>query len=127
MGAFKQLLADHQLTPEALQRLSHQLEAWQEEDKALARERFEKRRDKERKDKPYAELGIGKPRSGRGVSEQQLKAALEDVPLPTKVRGKLLRVVNAALEKKGAKPVDMKALFGEVLARKGEASKAKAA
>ncbi|HEX8536582.1 MAG TPA: hypothetical protein VF664_03905, partial [Cystobacter sp.] len=86
----------------------------------------DKRRDKEKQGKPYAELGIGKPKSGRGVSEQQVHAALEDKPLPPKVRGKLVRAVNAVLSKKGGSAVTFQALFGEVAAQKGAAVKAKA-
>jgi hypothetical protein len=124
MGTFKQFLNDQQLQPEALVRLSSQLEARAEEDRKLAKQRSDKRRDKEKQGKPYAELGIGKPRSGRGVSVQQVHAALEDKPLSPKVRGKLVRAVNAVLGKKGGQQADFKALFGEVPARKGPAAKA---
>ncbi len=124
MGTFKQFLNDQQLQPEALVRLSSQLEARAEEDRKLAKQRSDKRRDKEKQGKPYAELGIGKPRSGRGVSVQQVHAALEDKPLSPKVRGKLVRAVNAVLSKKGGGTVDSKALFGDVAVRKGAAAKA---
>ncbi|WP_257458521.1 hypothetical protein [Archangium lipolyticum] len=124
MGTFKQFLNDQQVKPEALVRLSSQLEARDEADRKLAKQRSDKRRDKENQTKPYAELGIGKPKSGRGVSVQQVQAALEDKPLSPKVRGKLVRAVNAVLGKKGGQQVDFKALFGEVAARKGAAAKA---
>jgi hypothetical protein len=124
MGTFKQFLDEKQLTPETLVRLSSQLEFRAEDDRKLAKQRSDKRRDKENQGKPYAELGIGKPRSGRGVSVQQVNAALADQPLPPKVRGKLVRVVNAVLSKKGGGTVDSKALFGEVPVRKGTPAKA---
>ena len=124
MGTFKQFLDQKQLKPETLVRLSGQLEARAEDDRKLAKQRSDKRRDNENKTKPYAELGIGKPKSGRGVSVQQVTAALEDKPLPAKVRGKLVRAVNAELSKKGGQPVDSQALFGEVPVRKGTAAKA---
>ncbi len=124
MGTFKQFLDEKQLKPETLVRLSSQLEARAEDDRKLAKQRSDKRRDKEKQGKPYAELGLGKPKSGRGVSVQQVTAALEDQPLPPKVRGKLVRAVNAVLSKKGAQPVDFKALFGDVAVRKGAAAKA---
>ena len=127
MGTFKQFLSDKQLEPQTLVRLSDQLEARAEEDRKLAKQRSDKRRDKEKQTKPYAELGIGKPKSGRGVSLQQVSAALEDQPLSPKVRGKLVRAVNAVLSKKGGGAVDPQALFGPVPARKGAATKAKAA
>lgn len=124
MGTFKQFLNDKQVKPETLVRLSSQLEARAEDDRKLAKQRSDKRRDKDKQGKPYAELGIGKPKSGRGVSVQQVNAALEDQSLPPKVRGKLVRAVNAALGKQGGPAVDFKALFGEVPARKGAAAKA---
>ncbi|MGZ3461676.1 MAG: hypothetical protein ACXU86_24560 [Archangium sp.] len=124
MGTFKQFLDEKQLKPETLVRVSSQLEARAEDDRKLAKQRSDKRRDKEKQGKPYAELGIGKPKSGRGVSVQQVSAALEDQPLPPKVRSKLVRAVNAVLSKKGGQPVDFKALFGEVPARRGAAAKA---
>lgn len=124
MGSFKQFLSDKQLEPQTLVRLSDQLEARAEEDRKLAKQRSDKRRDKEKQGKPYAELGIGKPKSGRGVSLQQVNAALEDQPLSPKVRGKLVRAVNAVLSRKGGGTVDSQALFGQVPARKGAAAKA---
>ncbi|QRK07725.1 hypothetical protein JQX13_48385 [Archangium violaceum] len=124
MGTFKQFLSDQKLEPKTLVRLSSQLESRSEEDRKLAKQRSDKRRDKEKQGKPYAELGIGKPKSGRGVSVQQVNAALEDQPLPAKVRGKLVRAVNAVLSKKGGPPADFKSLFGEVPVRKGTAAKA---
>ncbi len=124
MGTFKQFLDAQQLEPRTLVRLSSQLEARSDADRKLAKQRSDKRRDKEKQGKPYAELGIGKPKSGRGVSVQQVNAALEDQPLPPKVRGKLVRAVNAVLSKKGGSPVDFKSLFGEVPVRKGTAAKA---
>ncbi|WNG59075.1 hypothetical protein F0U59_33355 [Archangium gephyra] len=124
MGTFKQFLDEKQLKPETLVRLSSQLEARAEDDRKLVQQRSDKRRDKEKQTRPYAELGIGKPKSGRGVSVQQVNAALEDQPLPPKVRGKLVRAVNAVLSKKGGPAVDFKALFGDVPVRKGAAAKA---
>ncbi len=126
MGTFKQFLDAQQLEPKTLVRLSSQLEARANEDRVLARQRSDKRRDKERQTKPYAELGIGKPRSGRGVSVQQVQAALEDRPLPVKVRGKLVRAVNAGVGKKGGAAVTFQSLFGDVAAQKGTSAKAKA-
>ncbi|EPX55391.1 hypothetical protein D187_009002 [Cystobacter fuscus DSM 2262] len=126
MGTFKQFLDAQQLEPRTLVRLSSQLEARSDADRKLVKQRSDKRRDKEKQARPYAELGIGKPKSGRGVSEQQVTAALEDKPLPPKVRGKLVRAVNAVLSKKGGAAVTFQALFGEVSAQKGAAAKAKA-
>ncbi|RKG54900.1 hypothetical protein D7X30_27420 [Corallococcus sp. AB011P] len=117
MGTFQQFLDSQKLSPAVLLRRSQQLEARTEEDRVLERKRSTRRRDKEQK--PYAELGLGRPRSGRGLSEQQLTAAREDKPLSPRVRSKLVRAVNALLTKAGATAVDAKALFGDVPARVG--------
>ncbi|MET0405528.1 MAG: hypothetical protein ABW123_24130 [Cystobacter sp.] len=126
MGTFKQFLEGQGLEARTLVRLSSQLEARGDEDRTLAKKRSDKRRDKETQGKPYADLGLGKPRSGRGVSARQVAAALADQPLPPKVRGKLVRAVNAGVGKKGGAAVTFQALFGEVAAQKGAATKAKA-
>jgi hypothetical protein len=124
MGTFKQFLTDKQLPAETVVRVSSQLEARSEEDRLLSQKRWAKRQDKEAQTKKYEELGLQKPKSGRGVSLQQVNAALEDTPLPPKVRGKLVRAVNAVLAKKGGAGVDTQALFGEVPARRGASPKA---
>lgn len=123
MGTFRQFLTEQQLTPDTLHRFSQRLEAHSADDRTLEQKRWARRRDKEQQTKPYAELGIGKPKSGRAVSLQQLASALEDKPLPPRVRGKIVRVVNAVLTKKGAPAVDAKALFGDVTVRRGKAKK----
>ncbi|NMO18433.1 hypothetical protein HPC49_11530 [Pyxidicoccus fallax] len=123
MGAFQQFLNEKQITPDTLLRLSRQLEAHGDTDRVLVRKRADKRRDKEKQGKSYQELELGKPKSGRGVSTQQLQAALGDQPLPTRVRGKLVRAVNAVLTKKGGGAVDAAALFGAVPVRKGDSAK----
>lgn len=124
MGTFQQFLTDKQLDTTALVRLSAQLEAHTDADQALRQKRWAKRRDKDQQAKTYAELDIGKPKSGRGVSSRQLQAALEDRPLPPRVRAKITRAVNALLTKKGAAPVASGALFGEIKPRAGAKAKA---
>ncbi|MCK8496724.1 hypothetical protein [Myxococcus fulvus] len=123
MGTFQQFLTEKQIASDALLRLSHQLEAQGSDGRALARKRTSKRRDKETQGKSYTELSLAKPKSGRGVSSQQLQAALEDKPLPRKVRGKLVRAINAVLSKKGGAAVDSKALFGDTAIRSGAPAK----
>lgn len=124
MGAFQQFLTQKQLDTTALARFSAQLEAHTDADQALSQKRWAKRRDKDNQAKSYAELNIGKPKSGRGVSAQQLQAALADQPLPPRVRAKITRAVNALLAKKGAEPVASGALFGDIKPRAGAKPKA---
>ena len=124
MGSFQQFLNDKQIDTKAITRLSAQLEAHSEADVALVRKRWAKRRDKDTQGKSYTELGIAKPRSGRGVSEQQLRAAIAEQPLPPRVRGKIVRAVNALLGKKGGESVTHATLFGDIKPRQGAKPKA---
>jgi hypothetical protein len=124
MGTFQQFLDDKKIDLTVLARRSAQLEAHSDEDRLLAQKRWAKRHDKENQAKPYSELGLGKPKSGRGVSAQQLQAALADQPLPPRVRGKIVRAVNALLTQKGGAPVLPAALFGDIKPRTGPKAKA---
>ena len=68
-----------------------------------------------------------KPKSGRGVTEKHLAAALAGKALPKKVRGKFLRAANALLEKKKEPAATMQDLFGDVKAIAGKKPTAAAA
>jgi hypothetical protein len=124
MGTFQQFLTQQQLDTRAVVRLSAQLEGHSDGDRLLEHKRWNKRRDKDSQGKSYAELGIGKPKSGRGASERQLQAALSDQPLSPRVRGKIVRAVNALLTRKGASPVAPAALFGDIKPRRNAQAKA---
>ncbi|MFP2905166.1 hypothetical protein ACLESD_08935 [Pyxidicoccus sp. 3LFB2] len=123
MGAFQQFLNEKKISSDTLLRLSQQLESQADADRVLARKRAGKRREKDTQGKSYAELKLDKPKSGRGISAQQLQAALGDQPLPPRVRGKLVRAVNAVLTKQGGGAVQAPALFGEVPVRRGDTAK----
>lgn len=124
MGMFQQFLSDKKIELTTLARRSSQLEAHAEEDRLLAQKRWAKRRDKENQPKSYQDLGLGKPKSGRGVSPQQLQAALADQPLPPRVRGKIVRAVNALVTQAGGAPVSPGELFGDIKPRSGPKPKA---
>ncbi|ADO72938.1 hypothetical protein [Stigmatella aurantiaca] len=124
MGSFQQFLNDQKIDPRTLVRLSARLERHSDEDRLLEHKRWAKRRDKDTQGKSYAELGLGKPKSGRGVSDRQLHAALSDQPLPPRVRGKIVRAVNALLTQKGAQPIVPAALFGDIKPRQNAPAKA---
>ncbi|MDC0708500.1 hypothetical protein POL68_08470 [Stigmatella sp. ncwal1] len=124
MGTFQQFLNDQKIEPRTLVRLSAQLESHSDEDRLLEHKRWAKRQDKDTQGKSYSELGIGKPKSGRGVSERQLHAAISDQSLPPRVRGKIVRAVNALLTKKGAPTVVPASLFGDIKPRQNASAKA---
>lgn len=123
MSHLQTFLDTHQLSPAALLRASSQLEAHRLEDRVLARQRAQQRHRSPGAKEP-AQLNLAKPRSGRPLSAQQLSAALVARPLPPKVRGKLLRAVNALLARRGVEPVQAPALFGPVPVRRGATARA---
>ena len=123
MGSFQQFLTDKNITSETLLRLSRQLESRGSEGRVLSRKRVARRRDKDAQGKSYESLSLAKPKSGRGLSVQQLQAALGDRPLPARVRGKLVRAVNAVLGTLGGSPVEAPALFGSSPVRRGVSAK----
>jgi hypothetical protein len=123
MGAFSDFFSSSGLDPKAVMSASSRLEAQSKEGRALSTKRVAKRRTA--KDKSYADAGVAKPPRGRGFSESHLKNAMADRPVTVKVRSKILRAVNDRLAKAGKPAVEMKAVFGEVPAAKGESTKAK--
>jgi hypothetical protein len=54
------------------------------------------------------------------VSVSHIKQALEDLPLPRKVRAKMVRALTALVAKKGGSSLDTKAVFGAVPVKKGK-------
>lgn len=127
MGTLKTFLDAKSITPKQVATTSHRIETWDHESRVLLVKRAAKRRDKEQVKAKYAELNIGKPAQlGRGVSENQVTAAMGDLPVPRKVRSKIVRAVNAILVKKGQPAADHKALFEGTTAKAGKKPKEKA-
>ncbi|MCI0574113.1 MAG: hypothetical protein L0Y66_25540 [Myxococcaceae bacterium] len=123
MGAFADFFSSSGLDPKKVLRTSTRLEAQSLEGRVLSQKRANKRRTA--KDKSYADAGIAKPPRGRGFGASHFKNAMADRPVPVKVRSKLLKAINEQLAKAKKPAVDMKAVFGDVAAAKGESSKAK--
>jgi hypothetical protein len=115
MGRLAEVMKEHSLTTAARVRASDGLEGHQEADTRLKERRLRKRQTKP--DGTYAAENLAKPRSGRGVSAKQAAAALEDRPLPRKVRSKVTRALNTLLAKKGQAALETAALFAGVPAR----------
>jgi hypothetical protein len=74
-------------------------------------------------DKPYLELNLLKPKSDRALSESQVASAVNDKPLPKKVRAKVLRAINMLLTTKKQAAVDMKAIFEGTTIKPGKKAK----
>lgn len=124
MGALKTLIDSKGIKAEHLVIASHRVEAGGSEARIILVKRAEKRRTKN--EKSYADLGLNKPKSNRGLSHNQVLAAVSDKPVSAKVRSKVLRAVNAVLATKKQPAVDMKALFEGVAAKPGKKAKAEA-
>ena len=124
MGTLQELIHSKGILPDAIVAISQKLEASRLSDRKLLQQRATKRRGKETASKPYAELNIAKPRSGRGLSAAAVAAALNEQALTVRQRGKMLRAVNALLQKKKEAAVDMKTLFGDSPKKEGKKPKA---
>lgn len=85
---------------------SHKLETLRPEDKEI---KLNKRRAKGGDE--AAKKEERKPRSGRAVTPRAIEAALAGKAISGPTKQRILRAVNALLEKKKADKVDLKALF----------------
>ncbi len=118
MGTLKTFIDSKGITPKAISTASRRVEAGGNEARSVQSARSKKRRLK--MDKPYAELNMPKPKSDRALSESQVAGAVNDMPLPKKVRAKVLRAINALLATKKEPAIDMKALFEGVAVKPGK-------
>ncbi len=126
MGTFKSFIESKGIKGEELVGVSRTSEHWGNEGRALISKRAAKRRTAA--DKKYEELNLKKPAAGRGVSLQQVQAAIEGKAQPRKVRSKLFKAVNAWLAaKKQPAVTEFKVLFEGTEVKKGKAPKAAAA
>ncbi|MCL2178818.1 MAG: hypothetical protein FWC28_04900 [Proteobacteria bacterium] len=123
MGTLQAFIHSKGILANSIVAVSQKLEATQLKDNNLLQQRATKRRNKELAPKTYAELNIAKPRSGRGLSAATVASALNEQPLSVRQRSKMLRAVNALLQKNKETAVDMKTLFGDT--PKKETKKAK--
>lgn len=124
MGTLKSFLDSKGITEQQLVTVSRRIETNDEPTRALLVKRAGKRRGKETATKKYAELDIAKPKTlGRGVSHQQLSAAVNDRPVSKRVRTKILRAVNTVLGSKKDAAAEMKTIFEGVTARAGKKPK----
>jgi hypothetical protein len=121
MGTLKTFIDSKGITPKAIFVASRRVEAGGNEARTAQSARTKKRRLK--LDKPYAELNLVKPKSDRPLSDVQINSAVNDKPLPKKVRAKVLRAINALLESKKQPAVDMKAIFEGTAAKPGKKPK----
>lgn len=127
MGTFKSFIEGKGITAEALVGVSGSLEHWGNDGRKLMNARVAKRKG-ENKDKKYEELNLKKASLGRGVSAQQVAAAIEGKSQPRKVRTKLFRAVNQVLAaKKQPAVTDFKVLFEGSEVKKGKKPKEAAA
>ncbi len=123
MGTLKTFVDSKGITEKHVLFASNRTEQGGNASRKLRDARVKKRRSKELAEKKYAELNLAKPKTMRGLSSQQWKAALADKPMSTRVRAKILRAVNAVLSTKKQAAVDMKALFEGTTVRAGKKPK----
>ena len=127
MSRLSEFIAENEITVEALLSASRRIERHTKSDRELKLRRKQLRMtlkkgdagekeltDDEKKRDLYQRSGIAKPRSGRPLTRNIINAALAGKPVTRKSRSKILAAVNAVLEKKNAKKVDLAELFGDV-------------
>lgn len=103
---FQSFLNQNKLNPQRVVAVSHKLETLRKEDRNLKLERV-----RNKKAEGGEKKEVGKPRSGRPVTERAMNAAMKggEISGPTKQR--ILRAVNYLLEQKKKDKVELKALF----------------
>ncbi len=124
MGTLKTYIDSKGITSKAIAIASRRVEAGGNEARSAQSARTKKRRLT--KEKTYAELNLAKPKSDRALSQSQVDGALNDKPLPKKVRAKVLRAINAVLATKKETAIEMKAIFEGVAVKPGKKKKEEA-
>jgi hypothetical protein len=112
MSRFADYVQSKNLSVDRIFHCSARIERHRAEDRKLRLRREELRRSG--KGNGYAEAGIGKPRSGRGVNRQHIEAAVAGQPLSSHLRAKLGRALAALAAIDGAAPPELHELFGDV-------------
>ncbi|HSQ63209.1 MAG TPA: hypothetical protein VLM85_08330 [Polyangiaceae bacterium] len=100
-------LASKKIDPRRLLAASHRIETLTGEDRKI---KLNRRRAKG-EGAEAAPKEERKPRSGRGVTERALAAALKGGTLSGPTKTRILRAVNHLLEQKKAEKVDLRTLF----------------
>lgn len=108
MSKFSEFLQGNKIDPRRVAASSVFLEKLRPEDRAS---KLQKRQAKGKEGGAAPAEGASKPRSGRPVTPQLLKKALEGKPVTGPAKTRLLRAVNRLLEQKKKDPVDLRALF----------------
>lgn len=102
-------LTENKLNPQRLLAVSHKLETLQKEDRTI---KLEKRRAKSGEGGGEGEKKeLGKPRSGRPVTQVALDRALKGEAVSGPSKQRILRAVNYLLEQKKKDKVELRALF----------------
>jgi hypothetical protein len=103
-------LADNKIDQRQLLAVSHKLESLRAEDRAirLTKKRGAKSEDAAAKEKAKS---AGKGRSGRPLNASTLAKVFASTPVPGPTRTRVLRAVNALLERRKKDKVELSALF----------------
>ncbi len=125
MSQFAEYVQSKNLSVERIFHCSARIERHRAEDWKLRLRREALRRSG--KGNGYAEAGIAKPRSGRGVNRQHIDAAIVGQPLSSHLRAKLGRALAALAAIDGAAPPELRELFGDVQSHHHDSTPAVAA
>jgi hypothetical protein len=102
-------LGEKKIDPRRILAASHDLERLRPEDRRIRLTQRQARKSEDGK-KPE---GLGKPRSGKPVTEIGLSRALAGTPVSGPTKTRILRAVNRILEQKKQEAVTLTALFDQ--------------
>ncbi len=105
---FSEFLEGKKIDPRRVAAASQALEKLRPEDRAL---RLKKRNSRSAEGGAEKTEAGPKPRSGRPVTPQLLRNAIEGKPVTGPAKTRLVRAVNRVLEQKKQDPIDIRALF----------------
>jgi len=107
MTKLKTFLDDNKIDQRRVLIASKQLEKLRREDRQIKLAQAKARKSDDAK----APEGLGKPRTGRPVTEVGLNSALEGDKVSGPMKSRILRAVNRVLEQKKKDPVTIDTLF----------------
>jgi hypothetical protein len=111
MSKFQKFLDENKLDPRRIVAVSRELEKHGREDREIRLLRRQAKASEKKLEGAAAEKAAKKPRSGRPITERQIRDAREGKPLPGPAKTRLLRAINHVLGQKKRDPADLRALF----------------
>jgi hypothetical protein len=111
MSKFQSFLEANGIDPRRILAVSREIEKLRPEDREIRLIRRQAKASEKKLEGEAAEKAAKKPRSGRPITERQLRDARAGKPLPGPAKTRLVRALNHLLGQKKKDPADLRALF----------------